>query len=97
MLGDALLHQKKQAEASRTFKELSGQQAGKWTAQARLRLAGIELNDGHAKECVRLCEQLWQDQQFVDVAIVFRLWGSAYDNLGEHDKAARCYSGEPPE
>jgi hypothetical protein len=58
MLGDALLRQEKQADAVQIYKTLSDQKAGKWTAEARFRLARIELQEGRAKECIRLCGQL---------------------------------------
>jgi tetratricopeptide (TPR) repeat protein len=97
MLGDALLHGEKPADAVPVFKALSEGKAGKWTAEARFRLARFEFQEGRAQECIRMCAQLCQEQPCADVAAMFRLWGAAHDHLGEHDKAARCYAGEPPE
>jgi hypothetical protein len=96
-LGDAQLRLMKRAEATKLFQELAGRKEGKWTAEARLQLAGMDLQDAHPKECIHWCELLWQEQPCADMPAMFRIWGAAYEQLGEHAKAARCFAGTAPE
>ena len=94
---DALLALDKRGEAVRLFEDLARRSEGKWTAQARLRLASIDLQEGRVKECIRRCEQTWQEPPVPDVAALLRVWGAAYEQVGDNTRAARCFSGLPPE
>lgn len=95
--GDALLHLQKRAEATGIFQELALRKEGRWTAEARFQLAGMDLQDAHPKECIHWCELLWREQPCADMPAMFRIWGAAFEQLGEHSKAARCFAGAPPE
>jgi hypothetical protein len=96
-LGDALLHLQKRADAARIFHELAVLKEGKWTAEARFQLASLELQDAHPKECIRWCDLLWHEHPCADMPAMFRIWGAAFEQLGDHNKAARCFAGAPPE
>ena len=64
--------------------------------RARLRLAEIALAGKKSQECLKSCRELLQDKGGVDAAAVLRLMAQAYEQLGEHDKAIRCLSGQLP-
>ena len=70
----------------------SGQ--GKWGRAARLRLASIALSDGQAQQCLTACTALLHDNDAVDRPVVLRLMGTAYEQLGEFQNAAKCFAGE---
>ena len=95
--GDALLHLKKPAEATRLFQQVAQGKEGPWVAAARFHLAALDLEAGRAGECATRCAQIWSEQRFADMPALLLLWGRAYEQLGENDKAARCFAGSPPE
>lgn len=64
--------------------------------RARLRLAEIALAGKKSQECLKSCRELLQEKVGVDAAAVLRLMAQAYEQLGEHDKAIRCLSGQLP-
>lgn len=64
--------------------------------RARLRLAEIALAGKKSQECLKSCRELLQDKGAVDAAAVLRLMAQAYEQLGEHENAIRCLSGQLP-
>lgn len=96
-LGDALVHLNKASEATRLLQQVAEGKDARWAAEARFHLAALDLEGGRASDCATRCAQIWRERPCADVTALMRLWGSAYEQLGEHDKAARCYSGSPPQ
>ncbi len=95
--GEALLRLDRRAEAVACLGKVADQKGGKWSAEALLLLAGLDLYEGRAADCAARCARIWRSEAGVDPTAVLRLWGAAYEQLGEYAKAARCFAGTPPE
>ncbi len=65
-----------------------------WSGRARLRLAEIALDEKQPEECLKWCRTLLLDKSQVDPAKVFRLMGRAYEQTGDHVRAAKFFRGE---
>ena len=96
-LADHRFREGKQESALKLFNSLAVLQQGKWVCAARLRLAAIALQEGHAQECLSACNTLLPMQSATDRSAVFQLIGAAYEQLGDYQKAARCYAGQMPD
>jgi tetratricopeptide (TPR) repeat protein len=96
-LADYLYREGKQESALKLFNSLAGLQQGKWVCAARLRLAAIALQEGRAQECLIACSTLLPMGSAADRSAVFQLMGAAYEQLGDYQKASRCYAGQMPD
>ena len=97
VLGDALYQAEQRNEARQLFLTLAGSTAGPWHRRARLRLAEIALQEKHPDDCLANCRLLLTDPTFPDLVEVLRLMGRAYEAVGDHRQAARCFAGLLPE
>lgn len=95
---EALLHLQRDAEALPLLRDLDDtKHAGRWADAARLELAAIDLGAGKAEDCRQRCAELWRGATTVDTTRLLQLWGAALERLGDYDRAARCFSGNPPD
>lgn len=96
MHADALIHLHRTREASAILEELAKVASSeRWNQEARFRLAQIDLDEGRDRECIARCELLWTGHRYHDVTGLLQLWGNAYERLGDFEKAARCFAGNP--
>ncbi len=85
------------AEAARPlYQRLVAEGPSNEAKRARLRLAEIDLAGKRSQECLKSCRELLQEKAGVDAAAVLRLMAQAYEQLGDHEKAIRCLSGQMP-
>jgi tetratricopeptide (TPR) repeat protein len=85
-------------EAGRKLLEIqAAQQAGKWSRAARLLLASLALQDNQPQQCLTACAAMLGDPDLTDRKAVLQLMGGAYEQLGDYEKAARCFAGKLPE
>ena len=96
-MAEALYKVEKGAEAVPLLTNLAGTKDVQWSAAARFQLAVIALNENRPQDCLRECLRLWQERQPVDRPALLHLMGESYARLGDHERAARCYAGKPPE
>ena len=96
-LAEHYWQEEKREPAIKLFRSVAALQQGRWVCAARLRLAAIALQDGNAQECLSACTALLPVGAGAEKAAVFQLMGAAYEQLGEYQKAARCYSGQVPD
>ena len=61
-----------------------------------IRLAEIALQEERAQDCLDWCRKLLKQQHQADVPAVLKLMGQAFEQLGNHRQAARCYAGQLP-
>jgi tetratricopeptide (TPR) repeat protein len=95
-LADCLATEGKREAAQKWFQTLATSPKGQWTLTARYRLAALALQGGQPQQCVQACAQLLQEEGPVDRAAVFQLMGTAYEQLGDFRRAARCFAGQAP-
>ncbi|HYV37904.1 MAG TPA: tetratricopeptide repeat protein [Gemmataceae bacterium] len=83
--------------ALKLFHTLATSPQGKWGQAARMRLASVALEGGQPQQCLQACTALLHETEGVDRPAVLRLMGSAYEQLGDFQKAAQCYAGQAPD
>jgi hypothetical protein len=87
----------KWASARKVYRALAAQ-AGPWSGRSQLRLAEIALHENEPRTCLRWCRKVPKAQPGPDPSVVLKVMGKAYEVLGDHQQAARCYAGQvPPE
>lgn len=95
---EALIQLQRDDEALPLLRDLDASvRTGRWANAARLELAAVDLRAGKAEECQRRCAELWQAGRTVETTRLLQLWGAALEQLGDYERAARCFSGEPPD
>jgi tetratricopeptide (TPR) repeat protein len=96
-LAEYHLGEGKKEPALKALQSLAGLQKSKWTLAAKFRLATIAQQDGQFQQCLQVCTALLKEEGGVDRAAVFQLLGSAYEQLGDYPRAARCFAGQLPD
>ena len=94
---ESLLDSDQRDEATALFRDIEGGSPSRWSAEASLHLAEIELDDGNPQASAERCRKIWSEGQLSDATRIFAVWGDALAALGEFEKASRCYAGNPPE
>lgn len=64
--------------------------------QAGLRIAEINLANNRIDECLRICRKMLADTDKEDAATILRLMGKAFEQAGDHPRAAQCFAGRLP-
>jgi tetratricopeptide (TPR) repeat protein len=64
--------------------------------RAALRLAEICLAENQSEQCLYWCRKLTEHDAPADATPLLRLMGRAYEQAGDHQRAALCFSGEIP-
>jgi tetratricopeptide (TPR) repeat protein len=93
----SLLDADQRDEGAALLRSLDEGATNRWSAEASLRLAQIELDDGNPQASADRCRKVWSERQLPDAERVFAVWGDALSALGDFEKASRCYAGNPPE
>lgn len=84
-------------EALKLYVSLADMDGSPVASRARLRLAGTALRERKPKECVAWCRRLLDDPRAAEAPEALRLMGVAYEQLGDHTRAAKCFAGQVPE
>jgi len=64
--------------------------------RAGMRLAEIALADKRIDECLSTCRRLLTNADKSETSAILRLMGQAFEQAGEHKRAAQCFAGKPP-
>jgi hypothetical protein len=85
-------------EAAAIFEKLANARQSAWRLPARIRLAEAAYRDGRLEDCLARCgELLGETGAEGQRGAVLELMGRAYEQLGDHRKAARCFAGLAPD
>lgn len=96
-LADIRYREHRQGQAAEMFTALASTAGSPWASPARFRLAEIALADDRADDCLFLCSQLLREDPGFDRVVLFPVMGRAYEKMGKHVLAAKCFAGLPPE
>jgi tetratricopeptide (TPR) repeat protein len=83
--------------AARLYAALVKTETGRWAGPAEMRLAEIALQENRPDDSLKWCRKTLREKQPVDRGALLTLMGQAYEQTGDHLKAARCFAGEVPE
>lgn len=95
-LADAYATLDRREDAVKMYRRVIEGGASAGARRARLRLAEIALTEKKPQECLKACRELLEQKDAAEVPVVLRLMASAYEQLGERDKAIRCLQGQLP-
>jgi len=96
-LAEAQYMLKKPDRAVPVLTSLADRHQDTWAARARFQLAAIALQEDRPGDCVQACLRICQEHLPVEREHLLHLMGEAYERLGEHEKAARCFAGQMPQ
>jgi tetratricopeptide (TPR) repeat protein len=97
ILAEALYTADRREAALQLFASLASKETTKWVPRALLRLAEITLQEKRPQDCLTWCRKLLQQPGAADATLILKLMGKAYEQLGDHRRAARCYMGQLPD
>jgi tetratricopeptide (TPR) repeat protein len=94
-LGEALIEANRPGDAVRYLTPLA-EGKSRWAPSAELKLATIDLHARRYADSRNRCRKLLQNPT-LDRKLVLAIMGQAFDGLGDHQQAARCFAGQIPE
>jgi tetratricopeptide (TPR) repeat protein len=94
---ESLLDSDEREAAAILLRSLEAGPTSRWSVEATLRLAEIDLDDGDAQASVDRCRKVWAERELSDANRILPVWGNALSALGDFEKASRCFAGNPPE
>ncbi len=94
--GEVLLTLLQRKKAATCFESLQKSEST-YRLPAMFYLARIDQMEKRWNECAKRCSQLWREPAFTQRGELLSIWGESLEAMGEFTKAARCYSGQPPE
>ncbi len=97
ILAESLYTADRRDAALQRFAALAGNEKSQWGPRALLRLAEITLQEKRPQDCLTWCRKLLQQPGATDAATILKLMGKAYEQLGDHPRATRCYMGQLPD
>jgi tetratricopeptide (TPR) repeat protein len=96
VLGEYVFTADNRGRARQLFSSVVTMQRPPWTHRAQLKLAELALLDKRPQECLQRCRQVLEEHPSADVSNTLKLMGRAFDQLGDHRQAARCFAGRMP-
>lgn len=86
----------KSDKASRHFTTVFERAKPARARRAGMRLAEIALSDQRTDDCLRTCRRLLAKSDKADTPEILRLMGKAFEQAGDHQRAAHCFAGQLP-
>jgi tetratricopeptide (TPR) repeat protein len=96
-LAEYLLAEGQGEPAVKMLNELAVMPNGRWSRAARLRLARVAVDEGKGQQAVEQGRALLKDAPAAEQTALLLLLGSAYEQVGDFQRAARCYAGQVPD
>jgi tetratricopeptide (TPR) repeat protein len=79
------------------YKELIDHPDAKWANRSRGRLAEIAFDEQRFGDAIARCRELLGTADPLHAAETLKLMGRAYEQLGDHQRAAVCFAGQRPD
>lgn len=85
-----------QTKEARSRLEPLAKSKSRWAAQAKLRLAEVDLREGQPQACVERCRKLLAGKE-ASARAVLPVMGRGYAALRDFSRASQCFAGKVPE